>query len=294
MRRFCTIAAAAAVACALVVVPLAAAKTVTIQITKTGFSPATATIAVGDTVVFKNADTTAHQVKADNGAFQTPTLQPGQSSTQKLSSAGTYPYHDVLHATMKGTLQVFAQQVSINASKQTVTFGKNVRLSGNVSSGVAGQKVTVQRRLCGNTDFGFVGDFLTQNLGRWFMQPKPLNNTEYKAVWNNAEDTVMVNVRPQLQLAVLSRGHFSLKASAFAQSFRGRYAWVQRFKASNHSWRNVKRVFFKTVRAGSHQTRISSVAFAVRIRHGLYLRAFMPQSQVGDCYVAGQSNTVRS
>jgi plastocyanin len=292
MRKL--IPALALIAIAFAVAPWAQAETITVQITKAGFSPATLNAAVGDTVTFKNADTAAHQVAADNGAFRSPVIQPGRSASQTLSTPGTIPYHDTMHPAFKGTLQVFARQVSIDADKRSVVFGSKVRLSGNISSGEAGQQVLVRRRLCGGDDFAYVGSFLTQAGGLWFLRPAPLNNTEYKVIWNEAEDTVTVNVRPQLQLGVLGRGHFVIKAVAFAQPYRGRYVWVQRFVPKQHSWRNVKRAFFRTVRAGSHGNRISSVAFRARIGHGFYLRAVMPKSQVGECYIAGISNTVRS
>ncbi len=52
----------AAVMLSLVIVGAAGAKTVTVSITKNGYVPKAATIAVGDIVQFTNSDTVAHQV----------------------------------------------------------------------------------------------------------------------------------------------------------------------------------------------------------------------------------------
>ena len=49
-------------AISLVIVGAAGAATVTVSITKNGYVPNAATIAVGDTVQFTNSDTVAHQV----------------------------------------------------------------------------------------------------------------------------------------------------------------------------------------------------------------------------------------
>ena len=49
-------------AISLVIVGAAGAATVPVSITKNGYVPNAATIAVGDTVQFTNSDTVAHQV----------------------------------------------------------------------------------------------------------------------------------------------------------------------------------------------------------------------------------------
>ena len=67
MRRLLVVAT---VLSALLFAPQALAKTITIQILKSGFSPASATVARGDMVVWKNADTAQHQVVADDGSFK--------------------------------------------------------------------------------------------------------------------------------------------------------------------------------------------------------------------------------
>ena len=53
----------------LVVVAAAGADTKTVQIVKSGFTPSSTTINVGDTVTWKNADTVNHQVVANDGSF---------------------------------------------------------------------------------------------------------------------------------------------------------------------------------------------------------------------------------
>jgi len=70
------------------------------------FVPARLTAKVGDTVTWINEDSQAHDVHANDDAFQSSTLEPGQSFSQKFTGAGEFGYHDHLHEEMKGTIMV--------------------------------------------------------------------------------------------------------------------------------------------------------------------------------------------
>src|ERR671933_1426336 len=104
--------------------PQASAATATVRITRTAFLPSKVTIKTGDSVKWTNRDTVNHQVVANNGAFVSPTLRPGQSFTFRFRASGTYHYHDGLHPTIKGTVVVTGPPpaVSIAASTPTAVF----------------------------------------------------------------------------------------------------------------------------------------------------------------------------
>lgn len=74
------------------------------------YSPNPATVTVGQSVSWRNADTLPHTATADGGAFATATLAPGATSAPiVMSVVGSYPYHCVIHGTtMTGTLIVVA------------------------------------------------------------------------------------------------------------------------------------------------------------------------------------------
>src|SRR5258708_12496439 len=57
---------------AFVVAASAGADTKTVQITKNGFTPATTTVNVGDTVTCHNADTGQHHGVANDSSFPSP------------------------------------------------------------------------------------------------------------------------------------------------------------------------------------------------------------------------------
>lgn len=102
-----TTLALAASALLLSAVPAVAA-TATISMVENEFKPATKTVAVGDTVTWRNDGTSAHEVTAS--AFKSGNVDPGKSYSWKAAKAGTYSYVCRYHESlgMKGTLVVKA------------------------------------------------------------------------------------------------------------------------------------------------------------------------------------------
>ena len=80
--------------------------TTTVEIRDHAFNPPQLNVAPGTTVTFVNNDTESHTATADNGAFDTGVLQPGQSLDIYLDGAGTVPYHCELHPDMQGSIVV--------------------------------------------------------------------------------------------------------------------------------------------------------------------------------------------
>jgi plastocyanin len=72
------------------------------------FSPATVSIAVGDTVTWRNNGDAPHNAAADDGSFRTPDLNKGQSASETFTQQGTFSYICTIHPNMKGTVQVLA------------------------------------------------------------------------------------------------------------------------------------------------------------------------------------------
>ena len=77
-----------------------------ISIANFAFQPDSLQVATGTTVTWTNADSTAHTVTADDGAFDAGPLAPGASFTQTFTTPGTYTYHCQIHPFMTGTIVV--------------------------------------------------------------------------------------------------------------------------------------------------------------------------------------------
>jgi len=70
------------------------------------FEPADAAIQAGDTVTWTNEGARPHTVSADDGSFDSGTLQPGQSFSWTFEESGTVTYHCDIHPSMRGSVSV--------------------------------------------------------------------------------------------------------------------------------------------------------------------------------------------
>src|SRR5438067_2534694 len=68
------------------------------------YSPATLTIKVGTTVIWKNSSAAAHTVTGTN--LHSPVIPPGGTFSYTFTKKGKYAYHCVFHSFMKGTIIV--------------------------------------------------------------------------------------------------------------------------------------------------------------------------------------------
>ncbi|HEX8919452.1 MAG TPA: cupredoxin domain-containing protein [Chloroflexota bacterium] len=70
------------------------------------FNPPTLNVYVNQTVTFHNADTENHSALADNGAFNTGVLSPGENKEWVPRKPGSYTFGDFLHPEMHGVIIV--------------------------------------------------------------------------------------------------------------------------------------------------------------------------------------------
>ena len=73
------------------------------------FTPAQVTVARGGKVTWVNCGPQgdeSHTSTANNNAWNSQLLSPGESFTQTMSTAGSFPYHCQPHPSMTGTVTV--------------------------------------------------------------------------------------------------------------------------------------------------------------------------------------------
>ena len=83
------------------------------------FSPNTVTVYVGSVIIFSNTDTTIHNFASGGpnddvigtvadpvNGFNTAIMNPGESATWTPTEAGEFPYFDMIHHWMQGTIIV--------------------------------------------------------------------------------------------------------------------------------------------------------------------------------------------
>lgn len=75
-----------------------------VTIRNSNFNPTTVNINVNQTVIWRNEDDIAHLIVANNGEFNSGTLDNGDSFSFKFENLGTYDYHCSIHPSMKGRI----------------------------------------------------------------------------------------------------------------------------------------------------------------------------------------------
>jgi len=261
-----------------------AAVTRVVAIKPAGFEPATRTIQTGDSIRWRNDDTTDHQVVADNGLFASPVLKPKQNYQKTFTTSGTYRYRDALEPSERGTIVVQGPppSVTIAASTPAVFFGAGVRLTGQISSGAVGQVVQIWERPFGQTSFIKAADVTTSTAGAYDYQDVPQVLSEYYAKWGSRQSAVaLVGVRPRVTL--IRRSPFFVTSVKAGRSFAGRYVYVQR-RSSLGQWVNRKKVVL-----GSSGAR----RFKMDLPRGRHiLRVFLTTNQAGTGYIWSHSRTI--
>jgi plastocyanin len=282
----------------------APAKTVTVDISKLGFVPASVTVQVGDSVTWTNKDTVNHQVVCATCPFTSLVLAPGQSHTFVFTKVGKFQTIDPLNKNKKGTVDVTAAPggVTLTAAPRALTYGHATTLSGTVSTGQANQKVDILAQPCGENAAKVVATATTTTGGAYTYSAQPTLQTNYQARYKPptgptiTTTAVGVSVRPMLTLTRVARNKFRTQVSA-AQSFVGKAVAFQRYVTAKRRWTTVKTVFLGIRAAAATPlagTTVSSITFRAKLRTGLRVRAVLPPGQTAPCYTAAKSATVRS
>jgi plastocyanin len=271
-----------AVLAAILVAVTAGAATQTVQVTRNGFTPQSATVNVGDTVTWHNADTINHQIVADDGSFASPVLHADQTYSHAFTSAGTEKYHDALATTHTGTITITgaAPAITLSPGRSTVVYGSGTSLSGSISSNLASEPVTLTAQAFGKSSQS-IDQVTTTASGGFEFSVSPTIRTTYQSHWRTADSpTATVNVAPRIGFS--RSGRLFIAKATSDLTYRGHFVWMQRHYG--FGWKSVKRVFL-----GAN----SRAVFTYKAPRGrTLLRLVMPSGQAGAGYVAGLSRTV--
>lgn len=83
-----------------------AAKSEKVDIVEFTYQPDPVVVQAGGKVVWQNQDTAPHTATADDGSFDTGTIEKGKLGSETFKEAGTFTYFCEIHPTMKGTVEV--------------------------------------------------------------------------------------------------------------------------------------------------------------------------------------------
>jgi hypothetical protein len=184
--------------------------------------------------------------------------------------------------------------LSLDADLSTLVYGQTVALSGTVSSGQAGEKVTIVERRApfGRTSQSReIASVMTTAGGDFSLNVRPVVNTRYTATIGNVRsESVRIDVRPLVRLNRLGSSHRFLVRVNVVRSLVGKYALLQKWNRRSHVWSSVKRVYLTRAVATNPPTIVSRAIF----RHNasnVRLRMFVPASQAAPGYLSGISNS---
>ena len=282
----------------------AATASQTVTISGTGYKPTAVSIFVGDTVVFKNGDTVAHTVDLKqttglNCSVALPlAIAAGKSASCAFSTAGKFPFSDPAHKgrSFRGTVTVDTPLTAgpLTVSPKTVVYGRKATVAGTLASKQSGQSVQVLATECGTTTSKIVATVTTTTGGKFSYAALPLKKTAYTAKSKSSSSpATTAGVQPRLVLGKVAKHRFSVHVSA-AQTFAGKVAIFQRYRKATKRWVKVKRVTLKANTTGVAPTVVTSAKFRSGIKTRQRVRIVLGPKQVGVCYAAGRSNTIRS
>jgi plastocyanin len=83
-----------------------AAKSEKVDIVEFTYQPDPVVVQVGGKVIWQNQDAAPHTATADDGSFDTGTIEKGKIGSETFKEAGTFTYFCEIHPTMKGTVEV--------------------------------------------------------------------------------------------------------------------------------------------------------------------------------------------
>ncbi len=83
-----------------------AAKSEKVEIVEFTYQPDPVVVQVDGKVIWQNQDTAPHTATADDGSFDTGTIEKGKTGSETFKEAGTFTYFCEIHPTMHGTVEV--------------------------------------------------------------------------------------------------------------------------------------------------------------------------------------------
>ena len=77
-----------------------------VEIVEFAYQPDPVVVRTDGKVIWQNEDSAPHTATADDGSFDTGTIEQGKLKSETFKQAGTYAYFCEIHPTMHGTVEV--------------------------------------------------------------------------------------------------------------------------------------------------------------------------------------------
>jgi plastocyanin len=232
------------------------------------FSPRREIVLVGDTVTWRNQDSSSHTATAADGSFDSRNLAPGATFSQTFFAAGQHVYVCTIHRYMRGEVDVYG--LALSAPGYAVPHGQQTSLKGLAPPSVG--QVTIRRRDFGG---GFVA-IATAAVGADGAFRYPLSadvSASYQAVAGTlSSGTVDLRVAARLTLSLSRKARSTSVTIRTEPAQAGAVVELQKYVYERFDFRTVRRA------------RLNSAGTAVlrlRLRGKLHVRALLPAGAPG-------------
>jgi plastocyanin len=85
-------------------------RAVKVDIADFAYDPDPVRVQEGGKVIWMNEDAAPHTATADDGSFDTGTIEQGKIQSETFKEPGVYAYHCEIHPTMHGTVEVVEKE----------------------------------------------------------------------------------------------------------------------------------------------------------------------------------------
>ena len=191
------------------------------------------------------------------------------------------------------TAAVLADSVTMRARASVVRSTEySVGVLGGISNAAEGEYVSVKGKECGipGAFFRGLGGATTVAGGTYETSVPIRTRTTLRAEWKGATTaTVVINKRAYISLTKEEDG-YRVGVSSETSSVDGKRAIVQRLTPSG--WKPLQTVVVRAIDGYSQYGEKKKLRF--KVPKGTTIRAVLPRSQAGACYLAGYSRLIRT
>jgi hypothetical protein len=209
---------------------------------------------------------------------------------------GSEPTREMLREADEQIARLVVSPAGITIVVRPTIYGRQGALvvSGSVTSGKEGEKVTLQYKQCGlyPTQFRDEAEVTTHEGGGWGLETGVFANGVFRALsGDDVSNEVQVQKRVDVRLAPAPPRRFVVNVVERMQFWR-KQVLIQRYHRGQRKWLLVKKLRLVNSGAapGSAYVWSSTDEFAVDVAKGTTIRAVLPLAQAKPCHIGGYSN----
>lgn len=227
------------------------------------FAPQRQVVLIGDTVTWRNGDSSSHTATANDHSFDSGPLTPGSSFSHTFSTPGLHLYHCAIHRYMRAEVDVYG--LALSAPGYAVPIGEQTTLKGLAPPEVGQVKL---RRREEDGRFADIGTAAVAADGSFRYPLTATVSASYQAVAGAlSSGTVDLRVAARLTLAAAARGRSTSVTIRSQPAQAGALVELQKYV--------FERFDFLTVRRARLNASGTAV-LRVRVHGKLHLRALLP------------------